>query len=463
MSRMQATNPAMSVVRLIGQGNRIVGVGFLISDENVLTCAHVVNTALGRDPRAQSRPPSSETVVVEFPTLGGQGRTPSRRSHVVEWHAPPAERRFEFGDIACLTLHELRPAEAIPAMVGIPPADTSLEALVFGYPSDPPRPEGAWIHCKLAPGVGGGFLQLDAASALGLRAQPGYSGSPVWLKERGVVVGMLALAPSAGETKDAYAIPARDFSSIYRQMSGNELLESPEILAAQQLSRALSIELGLWRDFISDQAEAGWIDHMKETPATEAWHEYQDFLAIEASESAAGIWRPDLIMDTLKRVYGYFESLIRAHNILEGRETPYMASGTRAELGVALGQSLKASLPSGISALAFRLARSRGIPYSQALALVVTPAAFAAQRMAHKASFRRTMRRVQLKDPDFQQCLQALPQALDNLIHDFNLLGTEPPSKRSQRKNVELPKIPRVSHSGQWFSFSLVGLKDYRA
>ena len=54
--QLEGADPSLSIVCLVGQTNKAVGVGFLISDRHVLTCAHVVNAALGRDPRRKVVP-----------------------------------------------------------------------------------------------------------------------------------------------------------------------------------------------------------------------------------------------------------------------------------------------------------------------------------------------------------------------------------------------------------------------
>jgi hypothetical protein len=58
----------------------------LVGSRQVVTCAHVVNTALGRSQREQARPERSVTVEVEFPLLPG---SPVRRARVEAWVPPP--------------------------------------------------------------------------------------------------------------------------------------------------------------------------------------------------------------------------------------------------------------------------------------------------------------------------------------------------------------------------------------
>lgn len=141
--------------------------GFVVADRAVLTCAHVVNTALGRSQRAQDKP-ADVRLIVEFPLLGGPDGGPIRTAKVEVWQPPP-ETGISGGDIAGLILvGEGLPTGAYPArlMAAVP----SSQVQVFGTPPDVPRPGGAWAGCRFHGRVGGGRLQLDADSEAAFRA-----------------------------------------------------------------------------------------------------------------------------------------------------------------------------------------------------------------------------------------------------------------------------------------------------
>ena len=156
------------------------GVGFVVDDTHIITCAHVVNTALGRDQRAQDKPAPLARVQVDFPMLGGAAGAPSRSCAVQAW-APPPSSGVSGGDIAGLVLvGEGLPRRAGPAQMTDPATVRDATAEVFGFPGDPPRQaNGAWSELRLRGAVGGGAIQLDTGSESAIRAQPGYSGSPV--------------------------------------------------------------------------------------------------------------------------------------------------------------------------------------------------------------------------------------------------------------------------------------------
>ena len=73
-----------AVVRVLKSvmGRPIVGMGVLVGAREMVTCAHVVNTALGLDQRRQTRPDESTPVQVEFPLLPGE---PIRLARVAAW------------------------------------------------------------------------------------------------------------------------------------------------------------------------------------------------------------------------------------------------------------------------------------------------------------------------------------------------------------------------------------------
>jgi WD40 repeat protein len=198
------------VVRVLRAGSSApAGVGFLVGDRHILTCAHVINAALGREQRKQEAPGSDVRVQVDFPILGNVGEPPSRNCRVEAWVPPPPTGTVG-GDVAGLVI--VGGGEDLPAGAGPPRLEVSArqaDAEVFGYPTDPPRPDGAWVTCRLSGQVHGGMIQLDPRDRTSFRAQPGYSGSPVVVTSDSLgdaVVGMLTVTSGAEGPRDAYAI-----------------------------------------------------------------------------------------------------------------------------------------------------------------------------------------------------------------------------------------------------------------
>src|ERR1700748_1814973 len=106
------------VVGISRQGSPIpAGVGFVVGDRQVITCAHIVNTALGRDQRARDMPGSDALIQISFPMLGDADGAPVRACRIVAW-APPPQSELLGGDVAgLLLLGEGLPAGAGPAQL----------------------------------------------------------------------------------------------------------------------------------------------------------------------------------------------------------------------------------------------------------------------------------------------------------------------------------------------------------
>src|SRR4051794_40671516 len=81
------THDQDSIVRLTNAHGVIVGGGFRIDDHRVVTCAHVVNSALGRRQDAQEKPAETVTMSVALPPdLSADGA--ARTATVSEWRPP---------------------------------------------------------------------------------------------------------------------------------------------------------------------------------------------------------------------------------------------------------------------------------------------------------------------------------------------------------------------------------------
>ena len=193
------------------------GLGVLVGSGQVVTCAHVVNMALGREQRGQVPPGGSDVVQVEFPLLPG---APVREARIVAWLPPPGSGTGG-GDVAGLELAEKAPADAIPARFAVAAPEPGTWLRVFGYPGRPPRPSGMNVDVDLKGQVGGQLLQVESRTGQTVKAQPGFSGSPVWDHSRGEVVGLLQSAPFADEPeRDAYLLPPLAVAQAWEEPFG---------------------------------------------------------------------------------------------------------------------------------------------------------------------------------------------------------------------------------------------------
>src|SRR5215831_18250130 len=171
---MTASDREGFTVRVLRAGSAVpAGVGFVVGERHIITCAHVVNTALGRAQRTPDRPAPEIRIGVEFPLLGDADGSPKRTCKVAAWTPPPASG-LSGGDVAGLTLvGEGLPDGAGPARLMTVGRAQNIEVDVFGYPGDPPRLQnGAWALLRFRGSVGGGPIQIDPDPDSALRAQP---------------------------------------------------------------------------------------------------------------------------------------------------------------------------------------------------------------------------------------------------------------------------------------------------
>ncbi|MEU2855604.1 nSTAND1 domain-containing NTPase [Streptomyces syringium] len=188
------------LVRVETAAGAPAGGGLLLSADTVITCAHVVNSALGRDKRAQDRPLGP--VTVSFPLAAAR---PSSRATVREdgWCPIAADGS---GDIAVL---ELLPTVAEPHAV---PLVTRLDLRghnvhAYGFPHGSDEPQGAYTEGRIAGLTGAEWFQIDDHRSSGFVVSLGYSGSPVWDDELNGVIGIAVSATRDPRLRTSYAIP----------------------------------------------------------------------------------------------------------------------------------------------------------------------------------------------------------------------------------------------------------------
>jgi Ca-activated chloride channel homolog len=208
-----ARSPNESIVTFRRDG-QVVGVGFLVGRQHILTCAHVINVLLDRDPYSQDRPADDVEITAEFALVDHH---PTRRATVVWWVPPTAkgEPMSRACDIAGLRL--LSTETPPPGSKGLkfvkPKARAEVEA--FGYPADPPRNNGGWVTGQLLREVDNGLVQIDSDLRAALRAQPGYSGSPVVDIWSGRAAGIITSASTRAGQRDSYAVASTRLHKLW--------------------------------------------------------------------------------------------------------------------------------------------------------------------------------------------------------------------------------------------------------
>jgi hypothetical protein len=200
---MQSLVPpySTSLVRIRDAGGRrVVGAGFLIDDDLVCTCAHVVAEAL--DLRADDTADGKE-VALDFPYLS----EPQVRARVV---AIDPLRDDESGDIALLRLLGHLPAGTLPTPILIDWGGPDQRCRVMGFPAD----EGEWATLVLRDRLPNGLVQIDPEAGRELSIRGGFSGAPVWNQQVEATVGMIV---AVREKQHALMIPIEQIQNMCRR------------------------------------------------------------------------------------------------------------------------------------------------------------------------------------------------------------------------------------------------------
>ncbi|AOY79082.2 trypsin-like peptidase domain-containing protein [Moorena producens JHB] len=201
----------MSIIRLFNQ-DRVVGIGFLVSEHYALTCAHVVAEALSITSTTQSCPEGE--IKVDFPLLNSTDKFSAR---VVCWH-PVSELDSEkaIEDIAVLKLDHL-PASAHPTRLLLSENIATNPFKVLGCPRKVPF--GVWATGVLSEQNAKQWFQLEDTKVTGYGIEAGFSGSPVWNEELQGVVGIVVAADTKRQTaKVAFMIPAQILVKAWSQL-----------------------------------------------------------------------------------------------------------------------------------------------------------------------------------------------------------------------------------------------------
>ena len=205
----------LSIVRIFKSEDSVVGSGFLVSNEYILTCAHVVAYCLDDTPELDNatiimrqKEIPHQIIEVNFPFFEKGEIGKKLETKVAFWQ--PRNEDENIQDIAVLKLinPDLLPEGATPINL-IQIGNQFLwgnEFKAFGFPEE--GINGEWATGKLMGRVGQGLIQLEGTKQTGLRLESGFSGTAIWDKNLQGVVGMAVKADQERpEAKVAFMIP----------------------------------------------------------------------------------------------------------------------------------------------------------------------------------------------------------------------------------------------------------------
>lgn len=220
-----------AIARIYHANGAVVGAGFLVSERHLITCAHVVATALGISQNVRDMPVAS--VELDFPLIAPGQKV---KSKVVFWLPVDSSQAQE--DIAGLELQGevSNPAQPIPLITLENFYDRPFR--IFGFPQQ--HPNGIWADGVLKDRLANGWVQMQGNSAQGHRVEPGFSGAPIWDDVENAVVGMAIAAETDEQKKVAFLLPTHVLFSAWKELSQ---LNSIKMISSSNLSTVQKLTL----------------------------------------------------------------------------------------------------------------------------------------------------------------------------------------------------------------------------
>lgn len=179
----------------------IVGAGFLISSEYLITCAHVVNQSIGEKDVTSTKKPT-DIIECDFPIIAS-GK--SLEATVEVWH-PVKFNSNDPQDIAILKLKDSVPSQAQPvSLITSEIGDLSDHNYkAYGFSRD----GGVWSDGKIIGHIANNKIQIEDTKSTGYAVEGGFSGTAIWDEQLGGVVGMAVMADKEKMfAKSAFFIP----------------------------------------------------------------------------------------------------------------------------------------------------------------------------------------------------------------------------------------------------------------
>jgi hypothetical protein len=202
-----------AIAAIYSTSGAIVGTGFLLSERYLLTCAHVVDAALG--PTIDAR---SASISISFPFVSSEQKY---QSNVVDyWLDEPGKYHKDF---AILKLNNSAPPQVKPIqLISLKEYEDNLLLKSFGLPKGDTL--GRNLKAAIRGAVPGGWIQIEDTKYTGVAIEEGFSGAPVWCDRVSGWIGMIvARDRKRPEAKIGFMIPTDELRIPLREISKLEL------------------------------------------------------------------------------------------------------------------------------------------------------------------------------------------------------------------------------------------------
>lgn len=192
-----------AIVRIKNNQGCIVGAGFMVASRQILTCSHVINSALDL-----SEEPSQDLLseaFIDFPFIDPQ------KNFVAKVKIWLPEEDIAGLELNTSTLSNVKPVRLITSeeLWGHP-------FRVFGFPRG--YDNGVWSTGVVRGQITNEWLQIEDTKSSGYRIQPGFSGSPVYDEVVGGVIGMITAAERDPNIRVGFIIPAKKLTKLWSEI-----------------------------------------------------------------------------------------------------------------------------------------------------------------------------------------------------------------------------------------------------
>ena len=249
----QSFEQVRSSIARIHSTRGIVGVGVVVTNRRLVTCAHVVARALGI-PADSAKIPAGPIHMI-FPFAAEHN---TRQATVLVWHperagALPGVPGVEVEDLTILELQDALPAGASPVSLSEVSDVWGHPIRAFGYPGN--LEFGVWADGILQGREGHDWIQLKGEGTTGYRIEAGFSGTPVWDAQLSEVVGIIVATDNGSGRRTGFVVPTKQIQRAWPELlvfarslgQDNHLkLKLDAASAAWTSARAMGLE---WEEF----------------------------------------------------------------------------------------------------------------------------------------------------------------------------------------------------------------------
>jgi V8-like Glu-specific endopeptidase len=226
-----------AIARIYNKNGKVIGAGFLVSQYHLLTCDHVVKTALDIKNNIQESPDG--IIELDFPLIASGQKL---KAKVVFWQpVNPGQSKEDIAglDIAGLQIEETLPMGVSPIKLVTTSDYWQHKFRIFGFPQG--HDTGVWADGELRDVQANRWIQIEAIKVPGYQIEPGFSGSPIWDETLQGVVGMAVAAEKKREgVKAAFMIPTTVLVEAWSFL--NQSIQQPSINSSPSLSRVQEIK-----------------------------------------------------------------------------------------------------------------------------------------------------------------------------------------------------------------------------